>query len=274
MTVSWQILFAISAAISAVAGVQQAGPPAAKPQNQAVQDNLPPHYLGFNVMPDSLALLPPPPAPGSTAFALDEEISKATTLAADSPRYRLAASDADLRFPHAAGTFACAAGFRPDPQATPVLYRMLMKMLIDIGVSTVKAKNQYRRQRPFVVHGNGTCLPADEAGLRNDWSYPSGHSAVGWGWALMLTEIVPDRTDAILQRGRDFGVSRMVCNAHWASDVQAGRMVGAATVARLHADSVFVADLAQAKSEAMRAPRIDPAGCAAEAAALAMPRPY
>ena len=61
-------------------------------------------------------------------------------------------------------------------------------------------------------------------------------SAVGWGWALVLTELVPARADAILQRGREFGYSRVVCNVHWQSDVEAGRTMAAATVARLHAD--------------------------------------
>ena len=58
--------------------------------------------------------------------------------------------------------------------------------------------------------------------------------------------------DAILARGRAFGESRMVCNVHWQSEVIAGRFMGAATVARLHADPGFTADLAAAKAEAAR----------------------
>ncbi|HEX8056091.1 MAG TPA: phosphatase PAP2 family protein, partial [Novosphingobium sp.] len=116
--------------------------------------------------------------------------------------------------------------------------------------------------RPFVAHGNTTCLPRDEAMLRKDGSYPSGHSALGWGWALVLAELAPEKADAILQRGRDFGQSRLVCNAHWASDVDAGRLVAAATVARLHADPVFTADLAAARQELRQQPRYAPADCA------------
>ena len=36
-----------------------------------------------------------------------------------------------------------------------------------------------------------------------------------------------------------FGVSRYVCNVHWHSDVVAGRMMGSAAIARLHANDVF-----------------------------------
>lgn len=230
---------------------------------------LPPHYLAPADLPDSLALLPPPPAPDSAAFARDEEVSKAMTRPAASPRYVQAASDAILKPDHALQTFACALGFVPDPKATPALYRLLGKAAIDVGLSTYKAKNHYQRVRPFVAHGNASCYPPDEAALRKDGSYPSGHSALGWGWALILAEIAPHRADAILQRGRDFGQSRLVCNVHWASDVDAGRLVASAAVARLHADAAFRKDMIAAKAEALRAPLASGARCAAEAAALA-----
>ena len=41
----------------------------------------------------------------------------------------------------------------------------------------------------------------------------------------------------------------MLINVHWQSDVVEGRVVGAGTVARLHAEPVFQADLAAAKVE-------------------------
>ena len=67
---------------------------------------------------------------------------------------------------------------------------------------------------------------------------------------MILCEIVPDRTDVILARGYAFGQSRVICNVHWQSDVDAGRIMGAAAVARLHADEDFLADLEKAKTEA------------------------
>jgi acid phosphatase (class A) len=122
------------------------------------------------------------------------------------------------------------------------------------------------------MHHERSCTPADESGLAKNGSYPSGHSTIGWGWALILTELVPDNADAILARGRDFGESRVVCNVHWQSDVEAGRLIAAATVARLHADPGFEADVAAAKDEvsAVRASgaKPDAAACAAESAAL------
>ncbi len=88
----------------------------------------------------------------------------------------------------------------------------------------------------------------------------------------MLTQIAPERADALLQRGHAFGQSRVVCGAQWQSDVDQGRVMGAAAVARLQSDPVFRAQLDAARAEvvAQRAKGARPAAaaCAAEAAAL------
>ena len=80
--------------------------------------------------------------------------------------------------------------------------------MTDIGLAPYSAKNAYQRERPFMVRGETVCTPKDEEALRKDGSYPSGHTAIGWGWALILTELAPDRAEQILARGRSFGESR------------------------------------------------------------------
>ncbi len=228
-------------------------------------------YLPRASLPDSLALLPPPPAAGSAAFARDEEAHDTAASQRGSARWNLASADAVLAFPQAADTFSCAAGIPIGHETTPHLNRLLGKMLIDVALSTAAAKDHYKRTRPFVAHNEATCAPADEAALRGNGSYPSGHSAIGWSWALALAEIDPEHDDAILERGREFGQSRLVCDAHWQSDIDAGRIIASATVARLHGDAQFKADLEQARLEVLAAheagltPDHD---CAAEAAAL------
>ena len=46
-----------------------------------------------------------------------------------------------------------------------------------------------------MVNQMATCTPAEETMLREDGSYPSGHNAIGWAWALILAEIAPERAD-------------------------------------------------------------------------------
>jgi len=213
------------------------------------QTAIPTGYLSRDALPDGLVLIPPPPSAGTVAFALDEETSRRYLMLRGTPHWRLAAEDADLTFPHMAGAFSCALDVQVTEQETPRLYNLLRRVMGDVSLSTRAVKNRYNRTRPFVMNKEPTCRPEDEKYLRTNGSYPSGHSATGWALALILVEVAPERTDSILVRGRAFGDSRLVCNVHWQSDVTEGRVIGAAVVARLHADPTFRADLEAAKKE-------------------------
>ncbi len=230
-------------------------------------------YLPKKELPNSLFLIPPPPATGSAALVLDEDISRRSISLRNTQRWLLATSDAELHFPHAASTFSCALNAPITEADTPRLYMLLRRTLTDIHLSTYTAKNHYSRSRPFLWNKEPICTPKDQAFLEKDGSYPSGHTAIGWGWALILSEISPDQTNAILARGLAFGESRNACNVHWHSDVIQGRTMAAATLARLHADPAFQADLDAAKAElaAVRKKNLKPnRDCSAESAALAV----
>jgi acid phosphatase (class A) len=206
-------------------------------------------YLASEELPNSLLLVPPPPEEGSAAWDLDMEIADYYVALDDAPRKEQAVRDAVLHFPEAAEAFNIVLDMKISEENTPNLYMILRRSLNDAGLSTYAAKDHYKRIRPFVVNGAPTCSPEDEEFLREDGSYPSGHTAIGWAWALILTEVFPEKADLILERGKEFGISRMVCNVHWYSDVVAGRMCGAAVVARLHASDDFLIDMAAAKQE-------------------------
>jgi hypothetical protein len=84
------------------------------------------------------------------------------------------------------------------PQDAPRHYRMLQRVMADAGASTHTAKGRYRRPRPFMLNHAPTCFPAADNALRSSGSYPSGHTAIGWAWALVLSEPSPDQSEAIL----------------------------------------------------------------------------
>ncbi|MBK6802285.1 phosphatase PAP2 family protein [Novosphingobium sp.] len=220
-------------------------------------------YLDPAALPDSLTLLPPPPAPGSAAEARDREAASASLAQRGSGRWQLAARDADLFSPAATGAFSCAAGIEIGPKTTPRLDALLRKTLPDLGLATYAAKTRYQRTRPFVVNGEANCTPEASAILAKDGSYPSGHAAIGYGWGLILAELVPARATRLAARGREFADSRRVCNVHWLSDVEAGAVIGAATVARLHAEPQFRKDLDAARKELRRARAVSAAACPA-----------
>lgn len=266
---------ALGAWNAAMAAQPEAAPQAVVVAGEQVKQIMPgmlEGYLSKEEQLDSKAFVPAAPAEESALQALDTAWSERMLKLRDTPRYELATRDADLAFPAAAGTFSCALGIPVNEQDTPALYMLLWRTMTDIGLAPYSAKNAYQRERPFMISNTPVCTPQDEEALRKDGSYPSGHTAIGWGWALILTELAPDRTEEILARGRAFGESRNVCNAHWYSDVVAGRLVGAAAVARLHADEEFrkAMDAARADVERMRnAGKPPQTDCAFEAGALA-----
>jgi acid phosphatase (class A) len=229
-------------------------------------------YLTKEEQLDSKEFVLPAPAVDSSRQTADTGWAERMQTFRGSARYELAISDADLTFPAAASVFSCALGIPVSEDETPALYLLLRRTLTDMGLASYSAKNAYQRERPFMVRGESVCTPKDEEALRKDGSYPSGHTAIGWGWALILTELVPDRAEEILARGRSFGESRNVCNVHWYSDVVAGRLVGSAAVAKLHTKEEFLSAMTAAQEDIERMqrkgkpPQID---CGVEGEALA-----
>ncbi|MCR9259978.1 MAG: phosphatase PAP2 family protein [Pseudomonadaceae bacterium] len=228
---------------------------------QEIPEIAPGVLMGYTPMDDPLlskAFVSPAPAPGSARAVMDETVAQEMLLLRGTPRWTLATRDAHLRFPDAANTFTCALGMPITEADTPELYMLLRRTLADLGLAAYSAKNAYQRERPFMINKQPICTPEEETMLRADGSYPSGHTAIGWGWALILSELAPDRAEALLSRGRAYGESRNVCNVHWRSDVDAGRLVGAAAVARLHTNEAFLTALSAARSEIANLKEQDP----------------
>jgi acid phosphatase (class A) len=240
---------------------------------QAAISRLAKGYLDPKTVPDAALFLPPPPAKKSGAEARDKEAQKAALALQGGPRWKLATDDADIFTPKATGAMSCAAGFEISPEATPKLDALLRRTMTDFALSTRTAKAKYQRARPFMVNKKPNCTPDWDKTLRGDGSYPSGHSTIGFGWSLIVAELVPERAALLSARGRAFADSRRVCNVHWLSDTQEGAFAAPAVLARLHAEAAFRADLDAVRTELAdpavrsRAPSRD---CAGEAAAMAM----
>jgi acid phosphatase (class A) len=228
-------------------------------------------YLAPGTAPDTLRILPPPPAPNSLNDQADQGVFAATRSLAGQPRWALAIDDADLG--HGAGYFACAMGVKLDAANAPTLNTLLRRMSMDSRGVIDPPKDHYARPRPYLVaKGDATiCVPKSE-GLSKSPSYPSGHSTLSWAWGLILAELEPDHATAILGRARSIGESRVVCGVHNPSDIDQGRTNGSILVAALHGDAAFRADLEKARAEvgaARQAPHAGPGECAVQDAAAA-----
>lgn len=205
-------------------------------------------FLTEQTSPDSLAILPPPPAEDSVAFLADKARYESGRVLRNNDRVRLASEDASYK--NFGQAFSAAYGMEISEKHTPVLYQLLTQVLQDSHDYAMRsAKEHYKRVRPYVIYKNATCTPEKDKKMATTGSYPSGHASFGWAVALVLSEINPQRETDILRRGYDFGESRVVCGAHWQSDVDAGRLMGAAVVAALHNNPGFIRTLHEARLE-------------------------
>lgn len=202
-----------------------------------------PAATGVPFQLDATVFIPPPPAAGGALELAEREIVRGP-WSAERRAQALAdnAIDPFAAFDSVLGENFTAANF-------PATVALLTRTARAAGLAGEPVKQRYQRPRPFVSDSSITpCIPDDER-LRASFSYPSGHAALGFGWALVLAELVPARADAIIDRGRDFTVSRVVCGVHYPSDIDAGRIVAAAAVARLHNDPDFQREFAAARAE-------------------------
>ena len=209
--------------------------------------------LDSTQMPNAVFFLPPPPDTASAAFQYDRAQYRWGMEQRNNPvRLAIAVNDAIWSIDNICKIYSGVLGIDISAQNTPAIYRMLTLGLLTTDQAGKLPKNHYMRTRPYVFFNEPTIYPNDEAWLRTNGSYPSGHTILGWSAALLLTELAPDKADTILARGYIYGQSRVIAGYHWQSDVDAARLVASAAVARLHADKRFLKLMKKARREYKR----------------------
>ena len=83
-------------------------------------------------------------------------------------------------------------------------------------------KATYDLPRPFKV--SGEVKPATDA--RPVASYPSGHATRAMVYARILSEVFPDKKDALTELGLEIGYGRVIAGVHYPMDVLAGQKLG------------------------------------------------
>jgi len=217
---------------------------------QNVGDTL---YFSTKEMPNLIYCLPAPPDTIGEDFAHDiMRYMWGKTQRSDTVRMAIAERDAVWSFDALLAEFSVPFGMKISKESTPEIYKLMVNSLATIDQMRVEPKAHYMRKRPFVRFQEHMYTVYEEADLRNEGSYPSGHSQRGYSAALLLSEVNPDNADAIMARGYMYGESRVLVGAHWQSDVDASRLGGAIGLARLHTSPEFLAQLAKAQEEYKR----------------------
>ena len=194
--------------------------------------------------PDGVALLAPPPAPGSAEEAADLASVRAVFKGRTPEELARAKKDSGLSL----FLFAPAVGPVFQPGKLPKTEALYEKVKGAIGRAIDAPKDHWKRTRPYLVDPQ---LALGEP--EKSFSYPSGHSVRGTVYALLVAELFPEKKAAILEIGRAIGWDRVLIGKHFPTDVQAGRVLGQAIFQELSASPAFQHDLAEAKAEALAA---------------------
>jgi membrane-associated phospholipid phosphatase len=253
------------ASVNAAPTSQTAGQPGAAAQLSP--------YLTPDTTPDPTRYLPAPPKPGGAEAEADRAVFDQTRTLKGSARWALATDDVHAGLPDMYAHFSCALGFKLTPSAVPALNRIFLRAAPSGQAIVGLSKRAFDRPRPFVGHDAPIC-EARTQDLEHEPDYPSGHATEGWAFALILAELDPTRATEILERGRAFGESRVVCGSHTVSAVQAGFVNGGAWVAALHSSPAFRADMETARLELAAAAKSTPAETCPADTALLTPSPY
>ena len=234
------LILSVAAAMTALTSQAQTS---VTPDNDAM-------YFEIDDMPNAINWLPAPPEPNSTQFAYDliqYMWGKGERL--NEERAQQAIDNSVEEISGMAKQFSEPFGLEISEEKTPHIYRVLYRGVLTVRLCATKPKTAFARLRPYVRYQDPTLIPADEETLRENGSYPSGHSTRGWAMALLLCEINPDAQDDLLALGYQWGQSRVIAGYHWQSDVDAARLLASAGYARLHTNKDFLADMAAACAE-------------------------
>ena len=207
-------------------------------------------YFSFRELPNMLKWAPAPPDTMGAAFTYDiMQYMWGKQMRQNKERADIAIRDAVYSLECIAQEFSEPFGLTISEENTPEIWKLLRDAKATCENISGFPKYYYKRKRPFVRFQEPTATPQFEPELRRNFSYPSGHTILGWASALLLTEINPERADTILARGMMYGESRVIVGAHWQSDVDAGRLAAAAAYARMHTSDRFLEQMRRARQE-------------------------
>ena len=207
-------------------------------------------YFEIDELPNAINWLPAPPEPNSTQFAYDlTQYMWGKGERLNEERAKQAIDNGVTDMADMAVQFSKPFGMEISKEHTPCIFNVLNRGMLTVRLCATKPKTAITRLRPYVRYNEPTLIPDDEEKLRENGSYPSGHSIRGWVTALLLCEINPDAQDEILALGYQWGQSRVIAGYHWQSDVDAARLLASAGYARLHTHQQFLADMAAARAE-------------------------
>jgi acid phosphatase (class A) len=193
---------------------------------------------------DPALVLPPPPAPASEREAAELAELHRIEAAATPERIARARHDDEVEDVTA---IADVLGPAFDLARFPATARLFADLRREDSVAAKQAKAYFGRARPWAADPalNPPCGKGDAVKT----SYPSGHATMGYAAAALLSRLMPGNAQLVQARAGDYAESRLVCGAHYRSDLEAGHVLATALVDRLMTRPAFRDEFDAAQAE-------------------------
>lgn len=215
--------------------------------NDVTKESFSPFYTREEA-PHLEQVLPNPPELSESRFFYDWTQYQWGKSIRDTERGRLAVEDASIGAAYFMKRFGAAIGVELSPEKYPEMYRLMSRLHLTEQQAGASAKAHFARVRPYQQYKEPSGVPRHE-NPTDFTSYPSGHTHASWLVGLMLTTVAPEHTEAIMKTAYELGQSRVIVGFHYQSDVDAGRVMGSITYARVSADAEFQKMLEKTKKE-------------------------
>ncbi len=202
--------------------------------------------------PDALRpqwLLPAPPADDSLQG--QAELAEVKRISSEASPEVKAAADKDGATENVTFFADTVPGF--DVAKLPATRKLFDEVANEEEQRTKIFKTYFARKRPYQRDASISICASEGQGTTKPNSYPSGHTTLAFSMGIVLANLIPDKSQAILARSKLYAEHRMVCGVHFRSDLVAGQSLGTALALKLMETPAFETDYAAAKAELVQA---------------------
>jgi len=216
--------------------------------SSAVAKSSEPYYIAPSQVSLS-EILSPTPAPDSEAQKKDVQAVLNAEQSRTEEQVKSAQADAEV----SAFRFADVLGPSFDLESLPYTTKFFERVTSDEMQIIKAAKEHFNRPRPFMVSQDIHPIIKQPSNA----SYPSGHTTFAYLVAIILANMVPEKSAALFERAAVYSHNRVIAGVHFPTDVEAGRIAGSVIANTLLHEERFTSDLVQAKAEARRVLNLD-----------------
>ncbi|HOW89527.1 MAG TPA: phosphatase PAP2 family protein [Elusimicrobiales bacterium] len=177
---------------------------------------------------------PPPPAAGSPEYKADFDLLREWEKKRTPEQCAEADAEAHATFDEFFGKMS------PLPNPLPRRAAKIVKRMgREASASVWVLKDRFNRPRPF--HTDAELHPC--LGRIGGLAYPSGHATLSRMYALILSELAPERRAEFIARADEAALFRIIGGVHHPSDIEAGKRLAESVFAMCMKNPAFVKDM-------------------------------